>query len=171
MRDSLEYDSSPPLEKLLIDQVVLTWLSCEVTRVIYSGLAFKGGEQPEHGRYWEARLNSVEHRLHRAVESLARTRKLVRSTKAVRTAYVENQRCLEDRLALVDAESAVVSEPAPPENPSVAKLAEPEVQESPGISNTELFLQRAAEIGMPKEAIEMYLSLIEPTPSPSSERG
>lgn len=83
LRASLEYESSHPLERLLIDQVALCWLSYEVTKTLAMFLAYRADTEP----YWEQRLARVEKRYQRAIESLARTRKLVRSTKEVQRRY------------------------------------------------------------------------------------
>lgn len=91
VRESLGYATSPQLERLLIDQVTLCWLTYEITRTVYTFLAFDGRKEPEHGAYWEKRMASVELRYQRAIESLARTRKLVRSTKLVQINFAQQQ--------------------------------------------------------------------------------
>ena len=93
--DELGYGTCPPLERLLVERVALAWLACRATDWCYRALAFRtepGAEgreskEPEHGPYWERRAAAADRRLERAVESLARTRKLVRATKGVQREY------------------------------------------------------------------------------------
>lgn len=93
--DDLGYHACPPLERLLVERVALAWLACRATDWCHRALAFRtepGAEgreskEPEHGPYWERRAAAAERRLERAVESLARTRKLVRATKGVQREY------------------------------------------------------------------------------------
>ncbi|MGI9174306.1 MAG: hypothetical protein ACR2GR_03160 [Rhodothermales bacterium] len=88
VRRSLGYAKSPMLERLLIGQVALAWLNYEATKQVYVKVAFEGsGMEPKHGPYWERRMVSVEKRYQRALESLARLRKVVRSTKKVQQEY------------------------------------------------------------------------------------
>jgi len=72
---SLGYDDAPALEKLLIDQVVICWLRLYVCEGWYSQKQEQGGpiEVMEHV---EKMLSATQRRYLRAIESLARVRKL-----------------------------------------------------------------------------------------------
>lgn len=72
---SLGYDEAPVLERLLIDQVVMTWLHVYKVQYSYHRIT-SGSHNMDQGRYWEARLSAAQRRHVRAVEALARVRKL-----------------------------------------------------------------------------------------------
>ena len=71
----LGYAEAPPLERVLIDQVTLTWVHLYTIQVLYSR---KLGERHtlELARHYERRLSAAQRRHLRAVEALARVRKL-----------------------------------------------------------------------------------------------
>ena len=79
----LGFDTAPPLERLLIDHIVtarLRLIHAEHeynTRVVNQSISFKTGE------YWDNLLSSTQARFLRAVESLARVRRLARNTPAL----------------------------------------------------------------------------------------
>lgn len=72
---SLGYDEAPALERLLIDQVVMTWLHAYKVQYSYHRIT-SGSHNMDQGRYWEARLSAAQRRHLHAVEALARVRKL-----------------------------------------------------------------------------------------------
>jgi hypothetical protein len=75
MRRDLGYDAAPILEKLLIEQIVLCWLDLDMVQQLYATNAHR-----EHtyraGLYWDRRVNGAQQRYHRAIEALARVRRL-----------------------------------------------------------------------------------------------
>jgi len=75
MRNDLDYAYAPMLEQLLIEQVVLTWFDLDLMQQYYAGNAIKNHTLTA-GAYWDRRLNSAQQRHLRAVESLARVRRL-----------------------------------------------------------------------------------------------
>jgi hypothetical protein len=75
MRNDLDYAYAPMLEQLLIEQVVLTWFDLDLMQQYYAGNAIKTHALTA-GAYWDRRLNSAQQRHLRAVESLARVRRL-----------------------------------------------------------------------------------------------
>lgn len=82
MRDELGYQLAPPLERLLIEQVVLCWLHLYLVDMEYT----RATRQPvtlTHADHWERRLSAAQRRYLRACETLARIRKLARSTPAL----------------------------------------------------------------------------------------
>ena len=71
MRDELNYQDAPCLERLLIDQVMLCWLRLKDvewrhTQVTSESIPLTRAD------YWERRLNASQRRYLRAVETLAR---------------------------------------------------------------------------------------------------
>ena len=83
MRNGMAYEQSPILEQLLIDNVINCWL-----RLQWVELQLAGQSNREHVRlkvveYWERRLSANQRRYLRAIETLARVRKLARNTPAL----------------------------------------------------------------------------------------
>ncbi len=82
MKDELGYQSASPLERLLVEQVILCWLHLNVAELEYADVI--GGSPFAHVvDHWERRLSSAQTRYLRACEALARIRKLARSTPAL----------------------------------------------------------------------------------------
>ena len=79
MRRELGYADAPLLERLLIEQVVLCWLRLNLAEFQYTNVDNQGGTVARM-RYWEQRLTTAQARYLRAIEALARTRKLARPT-------------------------------------------------------------------------------------------
>ncbi len=78
-RQALGYDDASPLERLLIDVVVLTGLRWADIERRYSSVHGQGeGMTLAQADWWERRLSAAEGRYLRACESLARVRRLLR---------------------------------------------------------------------------------------------
>jgi hypothetical protein len=82
MKDELGYPSASPLERLLMEQVVLCWLhlhivELECTTVMNEPIPAASAD------HWERRLSAAQRRYLRACETLARIRKLARTTPAL----------------------------------------------------------------------------------------
>jgi hypothetical protein len=80
MRKGMAYEQSPVLEQLLIDNVINCWL-----RLQWVELQLTGQSRRDHARlsvieYWERRMSANQRRYLRAIETLARVRKLTRNT-------------------------------------------------------------------------------------------
>ena len=81
MAEDLGYGDAPAIEQLLIKQVVICWLRLQyvehfsTTSTIVSSCTFKEAE------HWDRRLTSAQKRYTRAIESLARVRKITSATK------------------------------------------------------------------------------------------
>jgi hypothetical protein len=75
IRDELGYEASPTLEKLLIEQVVTTWLRMGITEANYSHI-MDGTTSLAKAAYWDRALESAQRRYLRAIEALARVRRL-----------------------------------------------------------------------------------------------
>ena len=83
LKMQLDYDAAPPLERLLIDHILtvrLRLIHAELNyneRVVNQSITFRDGE------YWDNLLSSTQARFLRAIESLARVRRLARNTPAL----------------------------------------------------------------------------------------
>lgn len=75
IKKDLGYDQAPALEKMLIDQIVVTWLQVNKTRIKYEQVQ-SAGVSVQSALYWEDRLNGANARYLRAIDSLARHRKV-----------------------------------------------------------------------------------------------
>ena len=79
MKRELGYADAPLLERLLIEQVLLCWLRLNLAEYQYTNVDNQGGTFARM-RYWEQRLTTAQVRYLRAIEALARIRKLARPT-------------------------------------------------------------------------------------------
>jgi hypothetical protein len=83
LKKQLGYDTAPPLEQLLIDHILtvrLRLIHAELNyneRVVNQSITFKDGE------YWDNLLSSNQARFLRAIETLAKVRRLARNTPAL----------------------------------------------------------------------------------------
>lgn len=75
MRQEFGFENASPLERLLIEQVTLAWLHYYLTQWSYNTAHISGMTIGMAG-YWERRLNGAQRRYMRALETLARIRKM-----------------------------------------------------------------------------------------------
>ncbi len=80
IRNQLGHKSAPMLEKLLIEQVVISWLRLYGTEISYSGIRSSGRLTPSRADYEERRLSAAQRRFLRACTALSRTRKMAGRT-------------------------------------------------------------------------------------------
>jgi hypothetical protein len=80
MKQEFNYHAAPPLERLLIEQIILSWLHLNVVELGYTGVM---RESLPCADQWERRLSAAQRRFLRACETLARIRKLARTTPAL----------------------------------------------------------------------------------------
>ena len=90
MRQGLDYSTSPMLEQMLIEQVLLAWLRLNVWEYKYTGMNEQGMSLPV-AEFWEKRVSAAQRRYLRAVETLARVRKITRATLQVNIAEAGSQ--------------------------------------------------------------------------------
>jgi hypothetical protein len=76
-RLELAGEDAPLVERLLAEQVVTSWLQLYLTQINYSS-AFHGSVSAPVADFWERRLSAVQSRYLRAIETLARVRRLLR---------------------------------------------------------------------------------------------
>jgi hypothetical protein len=82
MREQLGYNESPPLEQILIEQILVCWVNLYVLE-INSATKLCESHSRDTGLYWDKRLTGAQRRFRRASESLARIRKLSRNMPPV----------------------------------------------------------------------------------------
>ncbi len=77
IKRDLGYASSPPLEKMLIEQVGLCWLRLSILELkhVHHTTGSIGIPQAD---YWDRTLSAAQRRCLRAIETLARVRRLLR---------------------------------------------------------------------------------------------
>jgi hypothetical protein len=81
----LRLPSDGPLELMLIDQVITCWLDDSLARAGYAMIASESHSQAL-GDHWQRRLTITQQRYLRALETLARVRRLMRFTVQVNIA-------------------------------------------------------------------------------------
>ena len=79
MRDALGEEEATPIECLLIDQVILCWLNLNWVQHTYAGIMAKSITLTI-GVYWEKRLSTAQARYMKAIETLAKVRRLSKAT-------------------------------------------------------------------------------------------
>lgn len=80
LRADLGYAEAQPLERLLIEQVVLCWVNLHMLELVHNDRLAER-HTTEAGLYWDRRLSNAQRRYMRATESLARVRKLTSATR------------------------------------------------------------------------------------------
>lgn len=85
IRVALGYDSAPVVEQLVIDQVAICQLRMHCIESRYAQVQTESVTLAQ-GIYWERKLSAVQGRYLRAVETLARIRKLLKPTLQVNIA-------------------------------------------------------------------------------------
>ena len=82
IRRSLGYDHAPEIERVLIEQVTLCWLRLNLLEQQYT--RFRSETLTlDQAAFLERRLSAVQRRFLRAVETLARVRRITRQTVAL----------------------------------------------------------------------------------------
>lgn len=79
LRRDMGYKDASTLEKLLIENVINTWLRYQWAEYRYTSYS-TGSHVMSQGKYWSGVLSACQRRYLRAVETLARVRKLTRNT-------------------------------------------------------------------------------------------
>ncbi len=75
IRRDLGYETAPMLEKLLIEQIAVAWLDWDIVQQMYANNAV-GSHKLSSGIYWDRRVTGAQARYLRAMEALARVRRL-----------------------------------------------------------------------------------------------
>ncbi len=82
LREQLGYDESTPLEGILIEQILVSWVNLYVLE-INSATKLCESHSTETGLYWDRRLTGAQQRFRRSCETLARVKRFSRSTPAL----------------------------------------------------------------------------------------
>jgi hypothetical protein len=88
LRNELNWETSTVLEKLLIRQICITWLRLYYVERQHHQ-ATTGSHSLTHGVYWDKRLSEVQKRHLKAIESLAKVRKMTAQTAKFETAVTK----------------------------------------------------------------------------------
>ena len=78
------------IEQLLIENIVTAWIRYQVIEYRFSSI-INGEHTLNEGEYWGKLLNHAQRRYLRAVETLARVRKITRATFQVNIAEAGSQ--------------------------------------------------------------------------------
>jgi hypothetical protein len=81
IRHNLEYDRAPGIEQLLIEQVAMCWLRLNILEYQYTNIRNETITL-DQAAFLERRLSAVQRRFLRALETLARVRKITRQILA-----------------------------------------------------------------------------------------
>lgn len=77
LRRELGYETATALERLLIDHAVLCWLRQQLCEYHYTAARLNSGRTLQQARYDEDRMTATQRRYLRALEALARVRRLL----------------------------------------------------------------------------------------------
>jgi hypothetical protein len=79
----LGFDTAPPIERLLIDHILTVRVRLLHTELSYNSIVVGNSVTLPQGQYWDNLLSSAQARFLRAIESLARIRRLARNAPAL----------------------------------------------------------------------------------------
>jgi hypothetical protein len=77
VRRDLGQTSATPIEKMLIEQIALCWLRLSIVEVNHADHATSGTIGIPQADYWDRALSAAQRRYLRAIETLARVRRLL----------------------------------------------------------------------------------------------
>lgn len=76
IKERLGYNSSCQIEKLVIDQIMFCWAGVIYMEGKVLAIMMEGGYNRQSGEYWQNTLTRYQNRYQRAIETLARVRRL-----------------------------------------------------------------------------------------------
>jgi hypothetical protein len=85
----LDYDAAPPLERLLIDHILTVRLRLIHAETAYNARVVNESPTFRDAEYWDNMLSSTQMRFLRAIEALARVRRLARNTPALQINFAQ----------------------------------------------------------------------------------
>jgi hypothetical protein len=91
MRLELGYTDAPMIEQLLIENVLLAWLRLNLWEYQFTELDVSEGMILKKAAFWEKRISAGQRRYLRAIETLARVRKITRTTTQINIAEEGSQ--------------------------------------------------------------------------------
>lgn len=77
LKADLGYSTSPRLEKMLIEEICYCWMAHNLTSRRYAAVVTDGQTTLTQGDYWERTMTTSQKRYLRALETLARVRKML----------------------------------------------------------------------------------------------
>ena len=83
LKKQLGFDAAPPLERLLIEHLLTVRLRLIDAENRYNNIVVGNSVTLQQGQYWDNLLSSTQARFLRAIETLARVRRLARNTPAL----------------------------------------------------------------------------------------
>ena len=83
LKKELGITAAPPLERLLIDHILTARLRLIDAENRYNNIVVGNSVTLQQGQYWDTLLSSCQARFLRAIETLARVRRLARNTPAL----------------------------------------------------------------------------------------
>lgn len=83
MRREMGHDAAPVVERLLIQHVILCWLQLTFIELKYAAVLGSDGYTRAQGAHWDRRVTLAQKRFTRAIETLARTRAMLRAAQAI----------------------------------------------------------------------------------------
>lgn len=83
LKKDLGFDAAPPLERLLIDHILTVRLRLIHAENCYNNSVMNQSVTIKNAEYWDDLLSSTQARFLRAIETLARVRRLARNTPAL----------------------------------------------------------------------------------------
>lgn len=83
LTQQLGHADAPPLERLLIDHILTVRLRLVDAENRYNSIVVGNSVSLQQGQYWDNLLSSTQARFLRAIEALARVRRLARNTPAL----------------------------------------------------------------------------------------
>jgi hypothetical protein len=81
MKTELGYGNSTFVEKMLIDEIALRWFRLTNIEHLHHQNTC-GNHTSEHGNYWDRRLTQAQNRYLKAINTLAKVRKMIAQTQA-----------------------------------------------------------------------------------------
>lgn len=106
-RTEMGYADAPPLERPLIDHVVTCWLRLQKTELTYTGMNGQSITLTQ-ADFWERKLTQAQARYLRAIETLARVRRLARPAPPMQVNIAQKQ------VNIATASTAAAELPATP---------------------------------------------------------
>lgn len=89
LETEIGYDEAPALERLLIEHISLAWMNYHYIQFLYDATTERESITMKQAGFWERRLSVAQRRYVRAIESLARLRRM--SIPAIQVNIGKNQ--------------------------------------------------------------------------------
>ena len=91
LRRGLGYPDAPMMEQMLIENVLLAWLRLNLWEYHFTEMDGGEGMTLKKAAFWDKRISAGQRRYLRAIETLARVRKITRTTMQINIAEEGSQ--------------------------------------------------------------------------------